>query len=1072
MFALRLVQVGPGASRTKRCRHDILPARAPADSPRDSDQIAQDLRGAGLDNGRWSVVTETLKNICFHRFPVTHQPICLNPSSSERTGRKGKAVASWKAIGLEVDTACRSLNGRTAAQYIWALRRLALGQERVCWQPKRRLNSKQHPLASGVKRRRLESADVREQGSVASPEAGLPLVVEVVWDSSNFASKDTQVNVVYCPVADVAAYTPPMTLRHVRWRSAEAGERLSIADREQCEHTRFKTKTRMECCDCIKYLNHVLQVAFGRSLQSFACPHPLKRMEPRAVRVYHTGSGRWYRVAAKDYGASASGTGVDVGVVELPDELLDSMSVNVLLATIDQKQSQWTAMHCCASPTALNLMFAFRSDSFHRSWHDFQYTMSNAEGGFDHSACQLNYALNVNYQQGYFLAKRREIKQDWQILFPNADAEFKSLYSNIALDARRSPSTSGADISTQYRELVLENETYDKKGIFLKKCSWYSIIEMLHQVDTVWHARKYMADKVAESFLMSKGKQAKERPEAMAEKVLEFMQNPPARGSQANAKETQKAEMRALRKRVGNALLLGPRLMHTENFVNGRIMYLISKCPWTEQSMWTQLKTTPEQDRDMAVRYATGLGEEMLKHMWRDSIFDAIELHRLGWRIIDNTPIIDLTSASGEVLVLKPSIPERLMSFLLHFSEARWWSYAWGHFALPEAFAAVLADGPQGVAALKYLHLLWKAATFAGSIEGAGNPSAAGVVSLRHQIYWLDWPITQWLLRLLAHFHWTAHATIVNYLRVFFRRLGDTLCVEETHGIGRGMEQRDQQPDVLNLLIFFGELLTENTPLTRRGVRHVCPSDSGAYTQKVDSKPPVPWARACCTEAPLPLPSGISLERAMSTGTFDSRTPASGRPSIAAAQALVHVYTHNRLELASTMWHCLALLPHTVVRTINDIFLMIAQGKFAARAWRGSPLATMAATPEKNRWGFNIHVDLEWIFAENIYDWHFIDVEWVPNLQEPETYGFVVAQEKLGGVPHVPAIVEAMVRRGPQKLRQEDRKNFTQTLSHGTVHGPAPKVTSQGGMPAERFLVQRLMDGHDRTHEYLNRLQK
>ena len=201
-----------------------------------------------------------------------------------RTSRKGKAVKSWKDLGLKVETSSRSLNGRTAAKYIWTLRRLVLGEERTYWQPKRQLKSKQHPLASGVKRRRQESGDVHEQGGyVASKTADLPpLVVEVVWDSTNFASKDIQVNVVYCPREDVAAYTPPMSLRHIRWRSADAGERLSSEDREQFDKTGFKAKSRMEACDCIKYLNHMLQVAFGRSLLSFACPTSLKRMTPRS----------------------------------------------------------------------------------------------------------------------------------------------------------------------------------------------------------------------------------------------------------------------------------------------------------------------------------------------------------------------------------------------------------------------------------------------------------------------------------------------------------------------------------------------------------------------------------------------------------------------------------------------------------------------------------------------------------------------------------------------------------------------------------------------------------------------
>ena len=80
--------------------------------------------------------------------------------------------------------------------------------------------------------------------------------------------------------------------------------------------------------------------------------------------------------------------------------------------------------------------------------------------------------------------------------------------------------------------------------------------------------------------------------------------------------------MRALRKKAGNALLFCPRLMHTLNLVNGRIMLLVAKVAWTEQSMWSQLNATPEQDRDMLMRYAIGTGEKVLKRMWRQAVFD------------------------------------------------------------------------------------------------------------------------------------------------------------------------------------------------------------------------------------------------------------------------------------------------------------------------------------------------------------------------------------------------------------------------------------------------------------------
>ena len=134
------------------------------------------------------------------------------------------------------------------------------------------------------------------------------------------------------------------------------------------------------------------------------------------------------------------------------------------------------------------------------------------------------------------------------------------------------------------------------------------------------------------------------------------------------------------------------------------------------------------------------------------------------------------------------------------------WSNAWMHFALPEGFAAVLAEGPQLVDHLQFLRTLWDAATFAESVHGAGHPSAAGVCALREEIYWLDWPIAQWLLRLMAHFSWLPHAVILQFLLKFFLRLADTLCVEESHRVGRGMEQHEQQPDALNLLSFFSRL--------------------------------------------------------------------------------------------------------------------------------------------------------------------------------------------------------------------------------------------------------------------------
>ena len=97
----------------------------------------------------------------------------------------------------------------------------------------------------------------------------------------------------------------------------------------------------------------------------------------------------------------------------------------------------------------------------------------------------------------------------------------------------------------------------------------------------------------------------------VAASVLKFMTDQPATGDTKKNNEAYLAEMQALRKQAGNALLI------SQNLVNSRIMLFIAKVAWTEQSM-----STPEQDRDLLMRYAIGTGEKVLKRMWRQAVFD------------------------------------------------------------------------------------------------------------------------------------------------------------------------------------------------------------------------------------------------------------------------------------------------------------------------------------------------------------------------------------------------------------------------------------------------------------------
>ena len=82
-----------------------------------------------------------------------------------------------------------------------------------------------------------------------------------------------------------------------------------------------------------------------------------------------------------------------------------------------------------------------------------------------------------------------------------------------------------------------------------------------------------------------------------------------------------------------------------------------------------------------SVQLASGMGENMVRHLWVHALSNAQELARLGWQVLPGQPYF----RSEEI-----DVPERLMSFLLHLMEARWWSCAWQRFALPEAFAGIL----------------------------------------------------------------------------------------------------------------------------------------------------------------------------------------------------------------------------------------------------------------------------------------------------------------------------------------------------------------------------------------------
>ncbi len=524
-----------------------------------------------------------------------------NPALLQRLqtkGNKRRAARSWRDDGLRKKLCIQSAESRSSSKYLWSLRRLT------------------------------------SEG---------PLVVELLFDSTHFATKDTQVTIAYLPVHKMAAYLPPVVLRHLRWRKGLAGETVTEGDRAKLQQSGLRAEKGMESFDALRYLNHVLHVGFGKSLMNFMCPSHLAAMEPGSCRYWSQARGRWMRIShassqhlaskLRDPANHASDSGMesDLGVMELPDSLLDPDGQNILLLCLDQKQSQWTAAHFLLDPNGLGLLAVFRSDGYHRSWRDFVHAMSHSHGSFNHTAVQLNFAFNVNYQpcgSGAHFQKKREVKMDWREMYPRpldsgTGVPFDEWTHNMALDARVQPPRTSRDVQWFYKTYVLEDRSYDVKGDFMKQASWYSILKMIREHDSAWHARKYLAENIADSF--AKGPDEKKKVEAVAQEVVQFMSTLPSGPGGGGDKATYLEEVRRLRKKAGNALLLAPRLMHFHNLVNARLMLLVGQVAWTEQSFWALEKSTPEADRNLMVQYAKGLGEAMLKKMWRSALFNSEE---------------------------------------------------------------------------------------------------------------------------------------------------------------------------------------------------------------------------------------------------------------------------------------------------------------------------------------------------------------------------------------------------------------------------------------------------------------
>ncbi len=527
-------------------------------------------------------------------------------------------------------------------------------------------------------------------------------------DGTRIGGKEWDVVIAFSSdrVSSVAGFLPPQLRRELGWREALAGAPVNGEQVLQAREVGgMRTQKNMKVLDVMKRINNALWHGMSKTLADFQCPCPLPDLEVEAVRVQHATEGApkaWWRVTPdpmQDGGHRCE--------LELPAALIEAVrghSLSILTVTSDQEQVQFSAMQHLATSleqSGQGLLLCPVSDCYHRSWNDFRWACQHSKGGLNHTVLQLTFAYNANYGpylKAANMATKRELLQEWRELEPDAPPEWEELLLSIASDADMSSlAMSSAAAFDTYEALVLNNPTFLRKGRYTRQSAWYSIVETMHEHDAVFAARRFHLRQVARR-LMASSAGARAAREAVAKELATLE----AKCSEAGAelsKEQHQQQLREVRKRAGNMLLLAPSLLCNKNYFNSRLILHVAKWLWREQSSLACSKRTAEQERDHASKMARGAGERSLRQVFLDATCNVASLSRLGLQVSPGTWVpdfgatVDTDTGVVEAGVNAEEIPSLLMSFLLHIVEARGWSYAALQWSYPAAFAP-LAQSP------------------------------------------------------------------------------------------------------------------------------------------------------------------------------------------------------------------------------------------------------------------------------------------------------------------------------------------------------------------------------------------
>lgn len=288
----------------------------------------------------------------------------------------------------------------------------------------------------------------------------------------------------------------------------------------------------------------------------------------------------------------------------------------------------------------------------------------------------------------------REYTAEWLALNPIPEEVWAYFAEEFARDARKALPGDQDEMEAAWLD---RHEQLEQKGAYYRLGAWFSIIPAVAARDSHWKYWQLFLRWLSRAIMGPSEAAAKAREAALAEAVAAVAKA--SEEDQINV-ESHKRQMRDLRKAAGNSLILAGLMLHNLNWFNCRLLLHIGRQLYIEQGTKAKCKQTADEDLRHSISMAARGGVSLLQELWFSAVSDAGELGRLGLAASQTTvpqnfsPEVDYDTGEQMPGVLSAHIPQRVMSFLAHVTEARLWSQTWLFGSYPCAFAAILHPDP------------------------------------------------------------------------------------------------------------------------------------------------------------------------------------------------------------------------------------------------------------------------------------------------------------------------------------------------------------------------------------------